>query len=224
MRTRAYPRSRGGTPLAASKGGGHNGLSPLARGNQCQGDSDDREKGPIPARAGEPAWRATGCAARWAYPRSRGGTVTTSVSMGASGGLSPLARGNLEEGNFEHGRLGPIPARAGEPPAVVMIHSRDWAYPRWRGGTAKPWPPWTPGQGLSPLARGNLQLQHQEGQAGGPIPARAGEPENSVAERRLSRAYPRSRGGTGFWAVLGHCGGGLSPLARGNRPGQCRTT
>ena len=51
----------------------------------------------------------------------------------------------------------------------------------------------------------------------GPIPARAGQPENAKENRLDQRAYPRSRGAThrGWEVATGDCG--LSPLARGNR-------
>ena len=50
----------------------------------------------------------------------------------------------------------------------------------------------------------------------GPIPARAGEPYTVVSGDRLTRAYPRSRGGTNDNSANMTIFGGLSPLARGN--------
>ena len=53
-RTRAYPRSRGGTVVSPFKLLMCEGLSPLARGNQRLFLILDFVLGPIPARAGEP--------------------------------------------------------------------------------------------------------------------------------------------------------------------------
>ena len=92
------------------------------------------------------------------------------------GGLSPLARGNLQLRALEVPLEGPIPARAGEPGGLALFGALNAAYPRSRGGT--PWlqSPKMSQQGLSPLARGNLSADTQKAWSGGPIPARAGEP------------------------------------------------
>ena len=72
-------------------------------------------------------------------------------------------------------------------------------------------------EGLSPLARGNPGGAINAGTGVGPIPARAGEPWTARTLPSSSKAYPRSRGGTGAGAGACTCVGGLSPLARGNR-------
>ena len=54
---RAYPRSRGGTPMSVISKARVWGLSPLARGSQQITDVLVPLQGPIPARAGEPFWR-----------------------------------------------------------------------------------------------------------------------------------------------------------------------
>ena len=73
------------------------------------------------------------------------------------------------------------------------------------------------GEGLSPLARGNLRRNCHPRRLQRPIPARAGEPHRDAIRALLGRAYPRSRGGTGFRYPLPVGCRGLSPLARGNR-------
>ena len=118
----AYPRSRGGTLLKLRVRHGCKGLSPLARGNHDQEEFSLCANGPIPARAGEPF----GCC--WcyfpfrAYPRSRGGTACPHADEATPRGLSPLARGNHSAPDLVGARVGPIPARAGEP---SCINSRD---------------------------------------------------------------------------------------------------
>ena len=92
-------------------------------------------------------------------------------------GLSPLARGNHDPRPETGVRLGPIPARAGEPRRRASSRPTPWAYPRSRGGTRGLWCRITCNWGLSPLARGNLGAVRHAHAAEGPIPARAGEPD-----------------------------------------------
>ena len=173
---RAYPRSRGGTPINSISSRSASGLSPLTRGNLRASVLRASSAGPIPAHAGEPhrlvCWlqihraypRSRG--GTWprpessppakAYPRSRGGTGWRCCGPGLGRGLSPLTRGNLRLGQLWRGMAGPIPAHAGEPPPAAP---RGWvvgAYPRSRGGTAIPARFGLEVKGLSPLTRGNL--------------------------------------------------------------------
>ena len=72
-------------------------------------------------------------------------------------------------------------------------------------------------QGLSPLARGNLDTGANAPFPNGPIPARAGEPLYAPLYLARIWAYPRSRGGTYVMLFSAGVPSGLSPLARGNR-------
>ena len=112
---RAYPRSRGGTSLMEYFTVAHQGLSPLTRGNQCGVAYLPPTPGPIPAHAGEPPGSASLTLARWAYPRSRGGTDGIGPGGGVGQGLSPLTRGNPRAKSARVMSAGPIPAHAGEP-------------------------------------------------------------------------------------------------------------
>ncbi len=212
------------------------GLSPLARGNLSGGQLDYQTLGPIPARAGEPAVTDRDFPLLRAYPRSRGGTKPAPEGVRRIAGLSPLARGNLESGGKRAQGCGPIPARAGEPrkrrvnriawgpiPAragepngFVLLEGGQGAYPRSRGGTGSNLLLCLAHGGLSPLARGNPASMRSWLSRFGPIPARAGEPESDSACSGVSRAYPRSRGGTFGRLLFIRLRKGLSPLARGN--------
>ena len=212
----AYPRSRGGTVVSGQRGGLFQGLSPLARGNPPAFDLRHRAVRPIPARAGEPrSTRPTATNSR-AYPRSRGGTKGALTERWAIQGLSPLARGNLALQSVCSSHKGPIPARAGEPPCTERGCRPTRAYPRSRGGTFALKRRLSGSGGLSPLARGNPRQSAQDKTIHGPIPARAGEPGLNAPTVVLSRAYPRSRGGTVDVAPVWASIRGLSPLARGN--------
>ena len=112
--------------------------------------------------------------------------------------------------------MGPIPARAGEPSIQTPCwHSRE-AYPRSRGGTSACRLGWPAGSGLSPLARGNPQINPYRQASQGPIPARAGEPSGCAKASISCTAYPRSRWGTHSYEHYRDWVEGLSPLARGN--------
>ena len=218
----AYPRSRGATRQPGRPIFCNRGLSPLARGNlnACRWNHADR--GPIPARAGQPASRPARRPMNGAYPRSRGATDAGSASLGQSPGLSPLARGNLGLAGDQRGGQRPIPARAGQPCARSMPETRRRAYPRSRGAT---WPGHAAAgqaQGLSPLARGNLTKICAGYGTFGPIPARAGQPPFPIRLRFARTAYPRSRGATAGHPARRARSAGLSPLARGNRPSHRR--
>ena len=114
----------------------------------------------------------------------------------SGGGLSPLARGNLIALDAEISRIGPIPARAGEPTNQTSIFIVAGAYPRSRGGTWAEAINYYQKKGLSPLARGNLEKSTNHDIALRPIPARAGEPCYDLKLDNIPGAYPRSRGGT----------------------------
>ena len=71
-----------------------------------------------------------------AYPRSRGGTLLSTLLINFEEGLSPLTRGNHCSNSRHLPPPGPIPAHAGEPVTYVNIMGLTGAYPRSRGGTA----------------------------------------------------------------------------------------
>ena len=132
-------------------------------------------------------------------------------------GLSPLARGNLDDTTVFFVMPGPIPARAGQPARGSESRSSSRAYPRSRGATILVAVQWHGTTGLSPLARGNRRALARRCRAGGPIPARAGQPMPVTPQGGAQGAYPRSRGATiSAFQSRARCRG-LSPLARGNR-------
>ena len=89
----------------------------------------------IPACAGEPISAAKERPLGWVYPRVRGGTRYVGCGLTVQEGLSPRARGNLQE--LIHLVLirGSIPACAGEPGCSGSIIDHIRVYPRVRGGT-----------------------------------------------------------------------------------------
>ena len=114
-RCQVYPRVCGGTVIELFGGFAYEGLSPRVRGNrdlhQC-------------ARASTRV-----------YPRVCGGTQVVSHISALSAGLSPRVRGNRGKGRTRNGRLGSIPACAGEPVSSWRTVRIIRVYPRVCGGT-----------------------------------------------------------------------------------------
>ena len=146
----------------------------------------------------------------------RGGTAADALPRAFEEGLSPRARGNLDDCLSIDCLHGPIPACAGEPIRLVWIGNGSRAYPRVRGGTGQGQQQGGDDVGLSPRARGNQIRTDLYKVTWGPIPACAGEPPVATCSPCTVRAYPRVRGGTmkSHRAASGHRG--LSPRARGN--------
>ena len=130
-------------------------------------------------------------------------------------GLSPLARGTRGNGNRPRGRGRFIPAGAGNTMSGTMPRLSGPVYPRWRGEH-----PMDPTfavcvTGLSPLARGTLQLDARMNLLTRFIPAGAGNTRRMIDEVKIQAVYPRWRGQHDARIRSWFCHYGLSPLARG---------
>ena len=95
-------------------------------------------------------------------------------------------------------------------------------YPRVCGGTSSWGIENSAAEGLSPRMRGNPTRRRRISINHGSIPAYAGEPLVSMAERSWPQVYPRVCGGTSISHATIRPPKGLSPRVRGN-PEQCRT-
>ena len=213
---RVYPRPRGGTPTWRCPPCPGNGLSPPTRGNPILIALRMLWAGSIPAHAGEPQERSRRRGGNGVYPRPRGGTRPGRHSAFHGRGLSPPTRGNPFGAASNTNMPRSIPAHAGEPPVFTPIHWRREVYPRPRGGTVNTSPELPLGQGLSPPTRGNPRAAALAREAGGSIPAHAGEPATPAESRHACRVYPRPRGGTVGLAFAAALQQGLSPPTRGN--------
>ena len=173
----------------------------------------------IPARAGEPGIRTVGHNRRRVYPRACGGTETSRTTSSGLNGLSPRVRGNPMSLSRAVGKVGSIPARAGEPPSAIPGNRLPPVYPRACGGThGNPYLGIT-GRGLSPRVRGNRYPRSRLPRRGGSIPARAGEPGGRRNFAWSTSVYPRACGGTRVYTVNAFGNVGLSPRVRGNHGG-----
>ena len=150
------------------------------------------------------------------YPRTCGGTRSTSPVRRWSWGLSPHVRGNLLATCWSASIPGSIPARAGEPRPGRLYGRWSKVYPRTCGGTEPGCGTGRGSAGLSPHVRGNLRGVEVGGPGPGSIPARAGEPRPSAASCSATGVYPRTCGGTRQASGRRSACSGLSPHVRGN--------
>ena len=134
-RGEVYPRVCGGTMRRVREQVQVQGLSPRVRGNRRWGAGRAVAVRSIPACAGEPVGARGDRAALPVYPRVCGGTRGIARAELRPLGLSPRVRGNRHGGRAGAGRVGSIPACAGEPVHRCRLHIFDVVYPRVCGGT-----------------------------------------------------------------------------------------
>ncbi|CQK61032.1 Domain of uncharacterised function (DUF2825) [Salmonella enterica subsp. enterica serovar Typhimurium str. DT104] len=137
------------------------GLSPLARGTRsCQTPSAFRHRF-IPASAGNTIASLGNIPSSAVYPRWRGEHGHYERIGADAGGLSPLARGTQELNSLTVEDLRFIPAGAGNTPDKSFFSCSCSVYPRWRGEHGKATPFFIDLAGLSPLARGTLDVDEE---------------------------------------------------------------
>ena len=169
----------------------------------------------IPAGAGNTAPLKICTKAIAVYPRWRGEHWQNKHRGTRGAGLSPLARGTLDQAVLFFQRRRFIPAGAGNTQKQNTETAVPAVYPRWRGEHAlmtlrQRWQP-----GLSPLARGThtAGIPHQRKSRF--IPAGAGNTFPRRLQMGHSPVYPRWRGEHNNIHRIGSSATGLSPLARG---------
>ncbi len=212
-----YPRGCGGTGPADGLWWADVGLSPRVRGNRRMRSTPAARRRSIPAGAGEPAIVLCAGDRQQVYPRGCGGTRGWDGRSDAVLGLSPRVRGNRTPRSTTSGRIGSIPAGAGEPSRKFQKAGVRGVYPRGCGGTEER--PDLPRQplGLSPRVRGNHRRPRGHPDHRGSIPAGAGEPSALTSSPPRREVYPRGCGGTYEQEHENRTIEGLSPRVRGNR-------
>ncbi|AFI88544.1 Hypothetical protein W5S_0417 [Pectobacterium parmentieri] len=132
------------------------GLSPLARGTQNAADNDVLHIRFIPAGAGNTKVLSFSSTQTAVYPRWRGEHVSARPRLSIFLGLSPLARGTLNDAHEIAQPQRFIPAGAGNTFKNSNSEYDLSVYPRWRGEHKRPNKRPVNADGLSPLARGTL--------------------------------------------------------------------
>ncbi len=136
------------------------GLSPLARGTLTRCYPVPFFQRFIPAGAGNTIVFAPVSLSRSVYPRWRGEHESISDTTGNSDGLSPLARGTLQERIRQRRQGRFIPAGAGNTNIHPSCIPPIAVYPRWRGEHGTRFKSIIFFTGLSPLARGTRFVAH----------------------------------------------------------------
>ena len=170
------------------------------------------------------------------YPRWRGELIVHINNRGEFNGLSPLARGTHYGPGKKRAGGRFIPDGAGNSSWLAISFGVSPVYPRWRGelaggdaqgmrdsrfipagaGNSRPLRNSRPDpNGLSPLARGTLNIINYNRQGARFIPAGAGNSACSASPLASAAVYPRWRGELCVSVSPRVCESGLSPLARG---------
>ena len=177
---RVYPRVCGGTTGLAASICESSGLSPRVRGNHGSSAAPGTPAGSIPACAGEPVYVGKAFTPTGVYPRVCGGTQPSNRNGPGRTGLSPRVRGNLVRLAVGVGRVGSIPACAGEPIMLSFSLDEGEVYPRVCGGTQVGHGDIRAVGGLSPRVRGNPMSMSAATGIRWSIPACAGEPREAA--------------------------------------------
>ena len=159
---RVYPRVCGGTEQITVRGIVTRGLSPRVRGNLRYIAAVSRQRGSIPACAGEPCASESMPTSPRVYPRVCGGTQGKMRGHRNRTGLSPRVRGNHRVPRARRRSDGSIPACAGEPGIARDSELPSRVYPRVCGGTLAMRSVAYPLPGLSPRVRGNHPRSAQQ--------------------------------------------------------------
>ena len=151
-----YPRWRGEHSASLMPIIGLGGLSPLARGTHQRYRLQLTGSRFIPAGAGNTISVMLKDIAGSVYPRWRGEHWQNKHRGTRGAGLSPLARGTLDQAVLFFQRRRFIPAGAGNTKFILINTAFVSVYPRWRGEHLRLNSEQAIGVGLSPLARGTL--------------------------------------------------------------------
>ena len=172
---RVHPRLRGGEQGPGRRAAGAGGSSPPARGRGAVSALARKDKGFIPACAGERPRRGQTSGWERVHPRLRGGEASGSTTNSGGAGSSPPARGRGEHPDFAPQYPGFIPACAGESRFLNIGIEPHGVHPRLRGGEVRFGGAGKSAMGSSPPARGRVDPAECSVHGGGFIPACAGE-------------------------------------------------
>ena len=172
---RAHPRACGENSGREMPSMSTRGSSPRVRGKLQRHRQVAVAGRLIPARAGKTSSPTRTTLKSRAHPRACGENRWRSSWVPPMGGSSPRVRGKRGRLRRPCGRLGLIPARAGETTGAMSSNCAGTAHPRACGENSRGSAPWGPSLGSSPRVRGKPLAHARRGQVLGLIPARAGK-------------------------------------------------
>ena len=212
-----HPRVCGGNELGGHHDESHAGPSPRVRGKRPHGDDGSRDRGSIPACAGETP-EPLGITLRPAvHPRVCGGNSTTSASAEIRSGPSPRVRGKRRIHAPTKACRRSIPACAGETIGVSYITDSPWVHPRVCGGNPHRRELIRLAGGPSPRVRGKPEVEMLAPRRGRSIPACAGETPPCPHSSKPFQVHPRVCGGNTRMRQKRSQPQGPSPRVRGKR-------
>ena len=154
------------------------GSSPHARGTPKRMVSEHRNRGIIPACAGNTFDDCMHIREKRDHPRMRGEHMSDTIVFTSIMGSSPHARGTRRWRLPIRPAPGIIPACAGNTWKTMPIPRSSRDHPRMRGEHSKPQLGLPSGLGSSPHARGTLLVEPGRGHERGIIPACAGNTDS----------------------------------------------
>ena len=216
-RCRAHPRGCGADISALLRPGFFSGSSPRVRGRPPSYPLPSRERGLIPAGAGQTGTTGRrGCCLR-AHPRGCGADVDYQNGSDEIMGSSPRVRGRRRCSRMRRRFSRLIPAGAGQTGCVPSGWTPRAAHPRGCGaditGTIEVYPL----NGSSPRVRGRRTSARHRGRWFRLIPAGAGQTENTVFTDGSTGAHPRGCGADLENRLPTQLVKGSSPRVRGRR-------
>ena len=197
------------------------GSSPRVRGRLTDGQAKIKQKGLIPAGAGQTRHVSRPRRRRRAHPRGCGADFALICFAPLAVGSSPRVRGRRNEPDSASNPQGLIPAGAGQTARRSLTSATTRAYPRGCGadGAQKPYIRYD--EGLSPRVRGRLHVEQHGQDRDRLIPAGAGQTRRTRPSRSRMTAHPRGCGADGVRLDQRRGHEGSSPRVRG-RPGHGR--
>ena len=193
-RNTVYPRWRGEHRSSHYFPFFFDGLSPLARGTRRQRIVRLPLHRFIPAGAGNTSTLSITTDREPVYPRWRGEHWQNKHRGTRGAGLSPLARGTLDQAVLFFQRRRFIPAGAGNTGKTNIGVRVVPVYPRWRGEHSIRRFCSSSDAGLSPLARGTPRKRLPASLICRFIPAGAGNTKFILINTAFVSVYPRWRG------------------------------
>ena len=193
------------------------GSSPHVRGTPAISRVNGSGRGIIPACAGNTRLYATTFISTRDHPRMCGEHSVLGGGVLAPVGSSPHVRGTLIMITPLKGRLGIIPACAGNTARLVPARRADEDHPRMCGEHMVTRSEMKSVSGSSPHVRGTLRACRAAGHLSGIIPACAGNTKTSAYQKCSKRDHPRMCGEHPAGETLGGGLLGSSPHVRGTR-------
>ena len=210
-----HPRACGGSASSHHAQAVWQGTSPRVRGKQVGRAPGERDRGYIPARAGEAPRPAPPLPWPAVHPRACGGSHVGEEGVITLYGTSPRVRGKRVLQPSGDLRVGYIPARAGEASTTGSRTRGTAVHPRACGGSVIGGIALPRKYGTSPRVRGKPCAGGRKGYLGGYIPARAGEAVMGSAGTPRPTVHPRACGGSPTSRRRATRGYGTSPRVRG---------